>query len=111
MEKMEELNTKELKPTTNRIIVNILENPYLPKPKIKGFVEPIKKGDPRNPLPKDSIFFGKVLEVGPEAKDVKVGDEIFFSEYVGVRIPFYDNGFVVIRDVEVICTVRDEKNK
>lgn len=111
--KKEEQSTeleKELKPTTNRIIVNILENPYLPKVKIEGYID-IKKQDPKNPMPKDSIFFGKVLEIGPEAKDIKVGDEVFFSEYAGIKVPFYDNGFVVIRDVEVICTVRDGEDK
>jgi co-chaperonin GroES (HSP10) len=49
--------------------------------------------------------FGAVLAVGPDAKDVKVGDRICFGEFVGQEFTFDKHDYLVMREDHVLGVV------
>lgn len=50
---------------------------------------------------------GTVLAVGPECKDVKEGDFIYWTNYGGEQVPNYD-GVWLLRETDVMCIVDKE---
>lgn len=50
----------------------------------------------------EKLSEGTVVVIGPDVKDVKVTDHVFYGKYSGTKIPG-DDGFIVMRLDEVIA--------
>lgn len=48
---------------------------------------------------------GKVIAVGPDAKNVNVGDDVYFTTYNMVPIPFRKQGLVVVSETLIMCRI------
>jgi co-chaperonin GroES (HSP10) len=53
------------------------------------------------------ICCGLVLEVGKDCKEVKVGDEVFFSLGRALPIPFMGKGFMLTHEPGLLCIINE----
>ncbi len=51
------------------------------------------------------IRTGKVIAVGPDCKNVKVGDDVFYTTYSMTPIPFRKKGYVIVGEGLLICRI------
>jgi co-chaperonin GroES (HSP10) len=51
------------------------------------------------------IKCGKVLAVGPACKNVKVGDDVYYTTYSEAKLPFRKKGYVVVGEGLLICRI------
>lgn len=54
------------------------------------------------------IKFGYVVEVGPECKSVRIGDEIYYDQRSVLPMPFGDLTTVRVHENSVLAIVREE---
>lgn len=55
------------------------------------------------------IRAGKVLAVGPDCKNVSVGDDVFYTTYSMTLIPFRKKGYVIVGEGLLICRIVKKK--
>ena len=51
------------------------------------------------------IHCGKVIGVGNACKNVNIGDDVFYTTYSMVPIPFRKKGYVVVGEGLIICKI------
>lgn len=52
------------------------------------------------------ICCGKVIATGPECRNVKVGDDVYFPKSIAMPIPFRKQGYYEISEQNIYCTIR-----
>lgn len=84
----------KLKPLKDRVVVTFTEEPE----KTAGgiYVPEAAKDKPQD---------GTVTAVGPEVKDVKVGDTVLFDVYSGSKIKADDQDILVIKEEDILAIV------
>ena len=112
-EKMEQkMLSLEIMPILNYILVRPFEkNPYVAL-KMKGNI--VLSGYNGNFVNPDSgesdqeeqmIIVGTVIEVGPECKYIKEGDDVFYTKTSLVPIPFFGKGFQLVNENRIAVVV------
>ena len=48
---------------------------------------------------------GKVLAVGPDCKNVNVGDDVYYTTYSQAIVPFRKKGYVIVGENLLICRI------
>ena len=91
---------KTLTPTTNRLLCEIVPNPYV-KPTT------IFTGETKDMKP--HYFYALVRAKGPDVTTIELNEEIYFSVHAGVPVDINGKDYVVIRDLDVIVTIRETK--
>lgn len=51
------------------------------------------------------IRTGKVIAVGPDCRNVNVGDDVFYTTYSMTPIPFRKKGYVIVGEGLLICRI------
>lgn len=52
---------------------------------------------------REKIYQGVVMEVGPDCKDLKVGDEVVFNKFIGTDITHCEMPFTILQEQEVLA--------
>lgn len=106
------MSEKEIMPLrTNLFVQPYLENPYREQRSSGGLQ--LTDGEFHNPdsgeIDKlnEDIVCGLVLEVGPECKYVRAGDEVFFNIRAAVPIPFMGKGFLLTHEQNLFCVINE----
>ena len=55
------------------------------------------------------IACAKVIAVGPDCKNVKVGDDIFAAKHLGTVIPYKKLGYRAINEQNIICIIKNDE--
>jgi len=102
----------EIKPlNTNVILKPYSINPYLALETASGFK--LADGNFDNPdsgehdILDKMIACGEVIEVGPNCKDVKVGDDAFYDVRTVRPLPFKRQGFVVVSENGILTIMNN----
>lgn len=53
------------------------------------------------------VICAKVIEVGPECKYIKEGDDIFCQNGVLVPVPFFSSGYQTLSELQVLAVVNE----
>lgn len=53
----------------------------------------------------DVIKCGKVLQIGPDCKNVHIGDDVFFTAFDELKLPFRKKGWVMVSEMRIICRI------
>lgn len=114
----ENMNGLEIMPVFNYLIVRPYDqNPYQ---KIKvsstGLIYDLGGHKPEFKNPDNGQFeeeenfitVGKVIEVGPETKYVREGDDVFFTKPSQTPIPFFKMGLVYLSEQRVLAVVNEK---
>lgn len=114
----ENMNGLEIMPVFNYLIVRPYDqNPYQ---KIKvtstgliydlGGHKPEFKNPDNGQFEEEESFIvvGKVIEVGPETKYVREGDDVFFTKPSQTPIPFFKMGLVYVSEQRVLAVVNEK---
>lgn len=51
------------------------------------------------------IRCGSVIAIGPDCKNVQVGDDVYFTTYSMTPVPFRKMGYVAISETLLICRI------
>lgn len=115
-EKQEELNAKlqtlELLPMFNKVI--LLPYPVNPYKKIidgsiiidyNGEFFNTESGE-KDKL-QELVACGKVIEVGPECKFLKPGDDIFYDPRTTYPVPFMSLGYKLTTETQILCVLNE----
>ncbi len=90
------------------------ENPYLKKVNEAGIILDKKTFDNQDTGQKDDLDLGipcaKVVEVGPEVKHIKRGDEIIYMAQRVLPVPFMNTGFLLLNEGAVMCIINTDDN-
>lgn len=54
------------------------------------------------------IVCAHVVEVGPEVKHVKVGEDIYFPKHIALVLPFRKKGYFIINERNITCRVAEK---
>ena len=58
----------------------------------------------------DIVKCGQVINVGPDCKNVKVGDDVLFTAFDELVLPFRKKGYVMVSETRLICRlIRKDK--
>lgn len=106
---------KSIMPFGSNIMVHpYRENPYLKKLNEVGLLLDSKTFDNPDSGEKDELNLGipcgKVMEVGPDVKYVKRGDEILYMTRIHVPVPFMNSGFLLLNENNITCIINDDVN-
>ena len=115
-EKQEELNAKlqtlEMLPTFNKIILlPYPTNPY--KKVVEGNIIVEYNGDFMNPDSgekdklQELVGCAKVIEVGPEVKYIKPGDDIYYDPRTCYPVPFMSLGYKLTSEPQILCVLNE----
>lgn len=106
------LETLELLPMYDKIIIlPYPTNPY--KKLIQGSILVEYNGAFNNPDSgeKDThdVFVGcaKVIEIGPLAKFLKVGDDVFYDTRTCYPVPFMSQGYKLVNETQILCVLNE----
>lgn len=106
----EKLQTLELLPMNNKIIIlPYPENPY--KKVIEGNIIVEYDGSFMNPDSgqKDKmqtlVGCAKVIEVGPECKYLKPGDDVYYDTRTTYPVPFMSLGYQLTTEPQILCVL------
>lgn len=98
----------------NIMIQPYKENPYLKKVNENGILLDNKTFDNPDTGTKDELDLGipcaKVVEVGPDVKQIKAGDEVIYVAGRATPVPFMNSGFLLINEGAVLCIINTESN-
>ena len=110
------LETLELMPMLNKIVIlPYPRNPY--RKLIDGNLIVDYIGDFNNPDSgeKDTldtlVGCAKVIEVGPEAKYIKNGDDVFYDTRTCYPVPFLKLGYLLTAEPSILCILNDGLKK
>ena len=53
---------------------------------------------------------GKAIAVGPDCKNVNVGDDVYYTTYSQAVVPFRKKGYVIVGENLLICRIVKKKN-
>ena len=103
----------ELIPISNKVLIlPYPENPYRKAITSSGLIIPLnpqfqnpESGQQDNL--KEGIVCAKVIEVGPECKWLKEGDDIYIRNVGAAPVPFDRRGYWAISEQNVICRIVD----
>lgn len=115
-QKQEEINSKletlELLPMGNKVI--LLAYPVNPYRKIvEGSIIVDYDGSFKNPdtgewdKQKELVGCAKVIEVGPECKYLKPGDDIYYDTRTTYPVPFMSLGYKLTTEPQVLCVLNE----
>lgn len=118
-EKQEEINNKierlQVVPLfTNVMILPYGENPYVNAISKGGVLLANTGGSFDNPdtgqkdTLKQAFTCGKVIEVGPDCKYVKRGDDIFYATNGARPVPFMNQGFWMIGEQNIMVAINED---
>lgn len=48
---------------------------------------------------------GKVVAIGPDCKNVNIGDDVLFTGFDELVIPFRKKGYVMVSELRLICRI------
>lgn len=113
----EKVNTIEIKPLFNRILVKPFAcNPFQKLTIENGIITDIGGMNPNIEFNRDTgeyqerdqnIIVATVVEVGPECKYVEVGDTVFYLKGLPTPVPFFKQGFWTIKEENLIAVVNE----
>ena len=98
--------------SSNIMVLPYEENPYLQKTTETGLK--MTDGQFDNPDSGDRdqkdqfIRCGRVIGTGPECKFVQEGDDIFFDKRSARPVPFFDKGFLIMAEGNLICVINTD---
>ncbi len=115
-EKQEELNAKlatlEMLPMFNKVILlPYPSNPY--KKTVQGSIIVEYNGDFMNPDSgekdklQELVACAKVIEVGPECKYLKAGDDIYYDPRTCYPVPFMSLGYKLTSEPQILCVLNE----
>lgn len=113
-EKQEELNAKlqtlEMLPMFNKVVLlPYPTNPY--KKVVEGSIIVEYSGDFMNPDSgekdklQELVGCAKVIEVGPECKYLKAGDDIYYDPRTCYPVPFMSLGYKLTTESQILCVL------
>jgi len=116
-EKQETINKKlknlEILPMGNKIILSAYpKNPY--RKVMEGNIIVDWDGEFNNPdtgeKDKQEVFVGcaEVIEVGPEVKYLKPGDDIYYDTRTVYPVPFMSLGYKLTQENQVLCVLNEK---
>ncbi|MGV8961813.1 MAG: hypothetical protein ACOH2V_00260 [Candidatus Saccharimonadaceae bacterium] len=114
--KQKELDTKletlELLPMLNKVILlPYPRNPY--KKILNGKIIMDNSGSFKNPDSgeqddlKELVGCAKVIEIGPEAKYLKAGDDVFYDTRTCYPVPFMSQGYLLTGESQILCVLNE----
>lgn len=114
--KQEEINSKvekiELLPMGNKMLISKYpQNPY--RKVVDGNVIVDYQGEFMNPetgqqdKQEELVACAKVIEVGPECKYVKKGDDVYFDTRTTYPVPFMSMGYLSTSEPQIICILNE----
>ena len=113
----EKVNTIEIKPLFNRIMVKpFAANPFQKLTVENGIITDIGGLNPNIEFNRDTgeyqerdqnIIVATVVEVGPECKYIQPGDTVFYLKQLPTPIPFFKQGFWTLKEENVIAVVNE----
>lgn len=115
-QKQEEIEAKlatlEMLPMLNKIILQPYPtNPY--KQYVKGSLLVAYNGEFNNPdsgekdTLKELVGCAKVIEVGPEVKYLKPGDDIYYDTRTCYPVPFMSMGYLLTSEPQILCVLNE----
>lgn len=106
------LQTLEILPMFNKIIIlPYPRNPY--KKVMNGSIIVDYNGDFLNPdsgekdTLKEFVGCAKIIEIGPEVKYLKVGDDVFYDTRTVYPCPFLSLGYLTTQENAILCVLND----
>lgn len=106
------LATLEMLPMLNKIILQAYpRNPY--KQLVKGSILVDYHGEFKNPdsgeedVLKELVGCAKVIEVGPEVKYLKPGDDIYYDTRTCYPVPFMSMGYLLTSEPQILCVLNE----
>ena len=114
--KQEEINSKlatlEFIPMTNKIVISKYpENPY--RKILEGNIIVDYNGAFVNPdsgesdKMKELVACGQVIEVGPEVKYIRAGDDVYFDPRTCYPVPFMSLGYLLTSEPQIHCVLNE----
>ena len=109
----EKLATLELMPMLNKVILmEYPENPYtelIRNGVIVGYDGSFQNPDSGTPdkLTK-LVSCAKVIEVGPEVKYLKAGDDVFYDTRTCYPVPFMRLGYILTSEPQILCALNSK---
>lgn len=118
-EKQEEIDSKlerlQVVPLyTNVMILPYPQNPYVNAISKGGVLLADSGGSFDNPdtgqkdTLKQAFTCGKVIEIGPDCKYVKRGDDVFYGANGARPVPFMNQGFYLISEQNIMVTINED---
>jgi hypothetical protein len=115
-EKQEELNSKletlEMLPMFNKVILlPYPNNPY--RKTVQGSIIVDFNGDFLNPESgekdklQELVACAKIIEVGPECKYLKPGDDIYYDPRTCYPVPFMSLGYRLTSEPQILCVLNE----
>ncbi len=52
---------------------------------------------------------GKVVAVGSDVKEVKVGDTVLYSKYGPTEVKVDDQDYMIVKEEDVLATIKEKK--
>ena len=108
----EKASMLEIMPLMNYILVQpFAKNPYSVLKTQGNIIVGGYEGNFLNPdtgeqdQEENFIVVGTVIEVGPECKYIREGDDIFYTKTSLVPVPFLGKGFQIVNENRVIVTI------
>jgi len=115
--KQEEINKKletlELIPMSNKVVIMPYpQNPY--RKIMEGNIIVDYQGDFKNPdsgewdKMKELVACGKIIEVGPECKFLKPGDDVYYDSRTVYPLPFMHMGHQITSEPQILCVINEK---
>lgn len=108
----EKINNLEMIPIFNKVI--LLPYPTNPYKKIMdGHIFVDYSGDFLNPESgerdtlKELVGCAKIIEVGPECKYLKVGDDVYYDTRTVYPVPFMSLGYRLTTEPQILCILNE----
>lgn len=98
---LEVVAVKQLKPANDHVLLAPFKVPHIVERK-SGIIEVHgDNSDDQNLLDKFPLRFGKILAVGENVADYKVGDTVYFHQYSGQDADLSDKNLLQIKQNEL----------
>jgi co-chaperonin GroES (HSP10) len=104
---------KEIMPLFNNVILRpYSENPYVENVTKSGLI--YNDGEFENEDSGETekldlrIACAQVIEVGPECKYCKVGDDVYFNTFSSKPVPFQRQGFFLCNELNILSIMNDD---
>ena len=106
-------NGLELLPLGNKLVMlPYPRNPY--RKIIDGSIIVEYNGEFWNPdsgendTMKELVACAKIIEVGPDCKYLKVGDDVFYDTRTTYPIPFMKQGYILTSEPQILCVMNNK---